>query len=84
MMNVPQRITGITHPYVHSIYLKKDFGTKERKQDVLVIETIRAKAQADGDSFDSYLIDILTDLKDLKEQAEEQIGHFDRVDIRTH
>lgn len=87
MNMLPAHVTGISHPLVRDIYLKKDFGHGLGKhEDVLVIETIAAPKSSDKteDSFDSYLIDILSDLEELKSQAEARIGHFDRVDIRAH
>ncbi|MBI1301917.1 MAG: hypothetical protein GC137_09715 [Alphaproteobacteria bacterium] len=80
--NTPKIVSGITHPLVADMYLKKDFGSK--KQDVLIIETKRQSDELDHDSFDSYLIDLLTDLEDLKAQAEKKVGFFDRIDIRTN
>lgn len=84
---VPEHVTGISHPMVREIYLKKDFGNGALKhEDVLVIETMPHEPGEDPDheSFDSYLIDILADLDDLKMQAQSKVGHFDRVDIRSH
>lgn len=85
---VPEHVTGISHPMVREIYLKKDFGNGGLKhEDVLVIETMPHEKSGDNldyESFDSYLIDILADLDDLKMQAQSKVGHFDRVDIRSH
>ena len=70
---VPEHVTGISHPMVREIYLKKDFGNGALKhEDVLVIETMPHEPGEDPDheSFDSYLIDILADLDDLKMQAQ--------------
>lgn len=72
---------------VRDIYLKKDFGKGSlTHEDVLVIETTPHETgeNLDHESFDLYLIDILADLDDLKMQAQSKIGHFDRVDIRSH
>ena len=87
MTIVPEHVTGISHPMIREIYLKKDFGNGSLKhEDVLVIETKRHTRNDEiaHESFDSYLIDILADLDDLKTQAQSKIGHFDRVDIRSH
>lgn len=88
MKIVPEQVTGIYHPMVREMYLKKDFGNglSNNAQDVLVIEAISRplNEEEDYDTFDSYLLDILSDLEDLKSQAYAKVGHFDRVDIRTH
>lgn len=84
---VPEHVTGISHPMIREIYLKKDFGNGSlQHEDVLVIETMPHEPSEDAahESFDSYLIDILADLDDLKTQAQSKVGHFDRVDIRSH
>lgn len=80
---VPERITSLSHPLVREAYLKKDFGTGHKDKDVLVIETLDPDFDdIDHELFDSYLIDLLVDLGDLKNQAEQKVGSFDRVDIR--
>jgi len=84
---VPEHITGVSHPMIREIYMKKDFGNGSLKhEDVLVIETKPQQHHDDiaHESFDSYLIDILADLDDLKTQVQSKVGHFDRVDIRSH
>lgn len=84
MLNLPQQVKGITHPLVSDIYLKKEFGYGHHSENVLVIEArSNDDEEMEFNTFDSYLIDLLTDLEDLKEQAEEKIGKFDRVDIRS-
>lgn len=86
MLDVPRNITGITHPLINDMYMKKDYNDPRGEQNVLVIQAKPHQEDENEqahDSFDSYLIEILTDLNDLKARAEMQIGHFDRVDIRT-
>lgn len=87
MKIVPEQITGIFHPMIREMYMKKDFGNglSGKAQDVLVIETVARPLDEDEayDTFDSYLLDILGDLEDLKSRAQGKIGHFDRVDIRA-
>ncbi len=83
MLAVPEQLNAVSHPMVTSMYLKKDYGSSG-DEDVLVIETNYSKSEEDYESFDSYLMDLLLDLNDLKRQAEDKIGHFDRIDIRTH
>ncbi len=87
MNTVPQHIRGVSHPLVADMYLKKGNDGRNTSEDVLVIQTISKQdgmEEAEFNSFDTYLIDLLTDLEDLKAQAEQQIGAFDRVDIRAH
>ncbi len=83
MLAVPEQLSAVTHPMVASMYLKKDYG-RTGDEDVLVIETNYSQSEEDYESFDSYLMDLLLDLNDLKRQAEDKIGHFDRIDIRPH
>ncbi len=80
MLNIPQRIHAIQHPLVDEAYLKKEFSQDPRGEDVLVIET----SIHDDDNHDAYLSTFISDLSDLKHQAEQQIGYFDRIDIRIH
>jgi hypothetical protein len=82
MMNVPERVTSVTHPLISSIYLKKDYSGVRSSEDVLVIETNFSHEEPE-ENFDTHLSALLSDLHDLQIQAEEKIGHFDRVDIRT-
>lgn len=83
MLTVPERIKGVTHPLISSLYLKRNSGDFNR-EDVLVIKTNYDETGDEYDNFDSYLMDLLNDLKDLRSQAEKSAGmEFDRVDIRT-
>lgn len=75
---------NIVHPLIASMYMKKDFLQNGSEQDVLVIETLFDKDEETGENFDSYLIDLLTDLEELKNQVETSVGSFDRIDIRPH
>ena len=75
---------NITHPLVRDAYLKKEALLSDHKSDVLVLEMTNDEHEADISGFDSYLIELLTDLEGLKNQAEGKIGHIDRVDIITH
>jgi hypothetical protein len=72
---MPTKVTGMTHPAIADIYLKSNFGQKS--EDVLVIETNNS-----GDDIDPYILDLILDLNELKEQAQRKIGSFDRIDIR--
>lgn len=81
-------VSGITHPLIAEMYIKKgyapyDIGNEIPAEDILVIETYAEDQDIHTDT-DSHLFDLLADLQDLKEKAEQQVGHFDRIDIRTH
>jgi hypothetical protein len=84
MQLTTNRLRNIRHPLVSSVHMRKDFAPNHRAEDVLVIETSFPEAERGKKSFDSYLLDLLVDLKDLKSRAETQVGKFDRVDIRLH
>lgn len=83
MQTIPQKITGISHPLVQDMYLKPGFDEKHRERNTLIIETKLENANGHED-FDSYLIDLLTDLNDLQAKAKSEVGDFSHVDIRTH
>jgi len=83
-MNTLKPVSGISHPLIADMYLKKDFSADQ--QDVLVIQARHHDIEdndTEHDAYDSHLIDLLLDLEELKAKAEEKIGHFDRIDIRS-
>ena len=75
-------IKTVVHPLVRSMYLKQDLDAGHAGETVLVIET--NFTQQDMTNDDSYLVDLLIDLQDLKDKAEKEIGTINRVDIRRH
>lgn len=75
-------IKTVVHPLVHSMYLKKDYHAGHVGENILVIETNFHQQDASND--DTYLVDLLIDLQDLKDKAEKEIGTINRVDIRQH
>ena len=79
----PQKVS-ITHPLIHSAYLKQSSGADGCDEDVLVLEAYEENELREFDGSDTYLIDLLHDLQDLKEQAELKFGPIDRLDIRRH
>tara|TARA_B100002003_G_C14053415_1_gene507294 strand:- start:716 stop:973 length:258 start_codon:yes stop_codon:yes gene_type:complete len=85
MNMIPEHVAGITYPMVYDIYVKKEYkgDLMDHYEDVMVIETKWEKSQS-YENFDSYLVDLLGDLEDLKSQVENKMGHIDRVDIRSH
>lgn len=88
ILNTLKPVSGISHPLIANMYLKKDFGSSDHnlEQNVLVIEAREHNTEDNNEddcSFDSYLIDLYMDLEELKVKAEEKIGTFDRIDIRT-
>lgn len=82
MLNIPEVVSNVTHPLVSSMYLKKDYRSMHDFDDVLVIETNFSHDGKDED-FDACLAELLYDLHDLQVEAENKVGHIDRVDIRT-
>ncbi|HRQ60074.1 MAG TPA: hypothetical protein PLO23_00925 [Alphaproteobacteria bacterium] len=83
MFNTPDHVTNVSHHLVSAMYKKMDFS-QDRSENVLVIETMFPDEDEDGHTFDFYLMDLLSDLGDLKHQAEGCVGKIDRIDIRSH
>ncbi len=80
-ISVPEQVKGIHHPHINEMYLCKEAGaTPAMNKGVLVIET-NAMDENSSD-YDSYILDLLIDLNDLKSRVEEKVGAFDRIDIR--
>lgn len=79
MFAMPEKIQAVCHPLVQSMYVKHEFGG----DDVLIIETKFASNSEDTDTYDSYMAELLFDLENLKEIAQERAGNIDRVDIRS-
>ena len=84
MLSIPQRVTGISHPLVREVYLKKECRTNQQDKSVLIIEARESELEQDHELFDSYLVELLGDLEELKKAVQNKIGVFDRIDIRTH
>ncbi len=84
MLDLPRKVTGISHPLIADMFLKKDYRNGKRASDVLVIEARKHRLDNEHDAFDTYLIDLLTELPDLKSRVERSVGKFDRIDIREH
>lgn len=79
-----QNPVKISHPLVRDAYLKKEMGSDKSEHEILVIEARHEETDMEFGSFDTYLYDLLTDLQDLKDQAEKQENKIERVDICTH
>ena len=79
----PRQLHNITHPFISSIYMKKEFDEKQRTgHDVLVIE-----ARGDGATAaerNRSLFSLLADLDLIRDEVEKKAGKFGRVDIRCH
>ena len=75
-------IKTVVHPLVHAMYSKKDYHEGHEGENILIIETNFNRQDISND--DSYLVDLLIDLQDLKDKAEKEIGPVNRVDIRQH
>ena len=72
-----------TNPYINRIYIERDTKTAEMPTDVLVVETNISLRDIERGRSDVRLDDILLDLGDLAHFAENRIGHFERIDIRS-
>ena len=85
--HIPKHVTGITHPNIADMYIKHhSIGRTNKIRKILIIET-NARPQntspnQDYAEHDSYLIDLLIDLEDLKKQVEAKVGKLDEIDIR--
>jgi kynurenine formamidase len=81
MFAMPEKINAVCHPLINSMYIKHELGGK----DVLVIETNFSQDRTDSELYDLYMTELLFDLDNLKNIAEEKskLSHIDRVDIRT-
>mgnify|MGYP001346520215 CR=1 FL=1 len=81
MHNLPERITGITHPLIKDMYVARHTEGTDKLVDVLIVETARDEVLMHDDEI---WLDLLADLSDLEKAAHDQIGDFDRIDIRAH
>lgn len=81
MYNLPERITGITHPLIKDMYVARHTEGTDKLVDVLILETTSDNTVMQDDEI---WLDLLADLADLEKAAHDQIGDFDRIDIRTH
>jgi hypothetical protein len=83
-MLAPRQIHNITHPFINSIYLKKEFGIdiSTGSLDILVIEARRISTTASKEERDDLLLSFLADLDLIKDAVESKAGKFNRVDIK--
>ncbi len=79
MFAMPEKINAVCHPLIEAMYVKHEINGK----DVLIIETNFSQDKTDVELYDLYMTELLFDLENLKDLAEEKAGHIDRVDIRT-
>ena len=80
----PRQIHNITHPFIDSIYLKKEFGANigAGSLDILVIEAKRISTTASKEERDDLLLSFLADLDLIKDAVESKAGKFSRIDIK--
>jgi len=80
----PRQLNNITHPFIDSIYLKKEFGAdiSAGSLDILVIEAKRISTTASKEERDGLLLSFLADLDLIKDAVESKAGKFNRVDIK--
>jgi hypothetical protein len=84
MTHVSDTLQNVKHHLVNAMYMRKDFSQNGKAEDVLVIEVHFSQVEGGYEFFDKQLTDLLLDLEHLKDQVEECVGKFQRVDIRTH
>jgi hypothetical protein len=82
MLHIPDQIKTASHRLVSSLYRTMDYS-HHSPESVLVIETQFPDSEDEHESFDTYLLELLSDLKNLKAVAERTVGKIDRIDIRT-
>ena len=80
----PRQLYNIFHPFIDSIYLKKEFssGAREKGTDILVIEAKRAGKTVPGRVRNHLLLSFLADLDLIRDEVERKVGKFSRIDIR--
>ena len=71
------------NPYINRIYIEREVKEDHLPTDVLVVETNISLRDIERGRADMRLDDILLDLGDLAHFAENRIGHFERIDIRS-
>lgn len=79
MLLEPRPLHNVIHPYIESIYIRKEFGADpwQRGKDVLIIE-------ARNDGRKDALTSLLSDLDLIRDEVERKAGKFSRIDIRCH
>jgi hypothetical protein len=84
IMLEPRQLYNFTHPFIDSIYLKKEFGPGAGKKgiDVLVIKAKDMSKAVSRQQRDSLLFSFLAELDLIKDRVERKAGKFKRVDIR--
>lgn len=70
------------HPLVSAMHFKKAYGTIQ--ENVVVIETAHDLDEMEYGARDEYMMNLLADLHELRQQAERKFGKVDRIDIRAH
>ncbi len=80
MQAIPRTIPVTAHAGIASMYRKKHYLANGHAKNVLVIET---NFHDKGDDADTSFADLLLNLEDIKNKAEEYAGPVDRIDIRA-
>ena len=81
-----RQLYNVIHPFIDSIYLKKEFNNDagEKTKNVLVIETKRDGRKVTMENRNKKLLSFLADLDLIKDAVEKSVGKFDRLDIKYH
>ncbi len=84
MLRNKKNAIHLSHPLVRDAYLKKELGIHMREEDILVLEADIPDDDDKDAGFDCHLVELLSDLQKLKDQAEQKVGSIDRIDIRKY
>jgi hypothetical protein len=76
-----RQIHNVKHPFIDTIYLKKEFG-KGAPKDGMDVLVIKPRHVNKGQERNQMLLSFLADLDLIKDQVERKAGKFNRVDIR--
>lgn len=82
----PKIVTGLSHPFVSSAYIREDFAKGSQKPiKVLVINSVPRATDATGSKEkDGLYADFLSKMDILFDKVQKKGTNFDRVDIRLH
>lgn len=86
MMQEHRPLYNISHPFIDSMYLKKEFSADGNgaAKDILVIETKCTSDIPTKREREDIFFSLLGDLSSIKAAVEKKAGKFNRIDIRYH
>lgn len=83
LQNKIQKDLDIIHPYVCDAYLEIDEKDQSQKKN-LVLEAECIDHDQDDLGYDPYLVEILTDLENLRAQSSLALKDDDQITINLH